>query len=1101
MKIGLVLLIGVCLLPAAFAQDLRLYDDLDSLGCSDSGGASQIISGEVVPVMITAWAANSKEGFENALESLGAHLSYESGVSPEGLERARESHAIWQIRQGERGQETLARLTWHDFGGSLRDEVLRTQDCDFVFEVASAQSDPGASRLRGLCEACAPAMTRQSFASKQLSSIKDATDWSNISDMSRLGCFAGREVETSKMVRATLNSTISGLSAEAQQKASLALATLYMREPDQDFGNNLRFELTKALACDGNLLLRSERLLALIERQPQLASRMADLGETLATLAISATDEELKSLHVEARGEVIALLADNAGSGEIQSPAFTKGIASYLDRVPEDAKWSPHTRVLIYKMRLAGALGDGSRPRDVLELTQMIKEASPPAAPSDAELAAEKDREALRSALAGDEAPVQAPADNVSSQMAVIALDAIQDPKAMADFYLPLIQNCPRSDRAACAILSLKLGQVALVSGDDLLFQKLMSLRFSGLGTLEKWFPKAQATMLAWQAAGKGRFNTARNILATSAHGLLSEKVDVGTTVPYLSPYGLTLLRLRIAMGTEQSPAIQVALDEAELIVKRAAGQQKLDLAAVAGMARMVLGPTADSNSGILTAQILEKQFLDLGVQGAASELVRSVLQLRSVRRDWYLSGALSLGPAAIEIAWNEANWFKGVEVELAGHQASARGDAKDITVEEFARHIPADGIAIDYAIFNEVRLSSLQRIRRRLVATVIDGKGRLDLVQLGDAAEIESIVHGLRHAVVKQDSTAIALQTKAAYELLLAPILLGAKDKANTFIVPDGALHLLPFDLLESYARTQADPAVEFRIHGSVRGLFNVISADSTADAGNALTVVAGPEYGVSTGAPRNAADLLEGIEFGALPGARDEGLALQKALPKADVRLLSGVHATETAVRALRPQGFLHVATHGFALASPIAASSGGSRGLMIVAAPPLAPNPPLDATPALNFDASRVLDKLASKFDPLSRVGLALTNANNRKGRAAEQDGVLTGREIASLNWSGVQLAVLSACDTGVGQTLDGGAVGSLARAVHEAGAGKVLYSLWPVDDAGTLLFMTGFYERLAQGSSPNAALREVKHQFQRGKFMAPVYWAGFQLSEQR
>ncbi len=105
-----------------------------------------------------------------------------------------------------------------------------------------------------------------------------------------------------------------------------------------------------------------------------------------------------------------------------------------------------------------------------------------------------------------------------------------------------------------------------------------------------------------------------------------------------------------------------------------------------------------------------------------------------------------------------------------------------------------------------------------------------------------------------------------------------------------------------------------------------------------------------------------------------------------------------------------------------------------------------------------------------------------------------------EIAALPLSGVDLVTLSACDTEAGKVVRGEGVQSFSRSFLAAGARSTVTTLWRVADAPTADFMRLFYVRLARGETKAAALRAAKLSFLRSgnQLSQPQYWAAFVLN---
>jgi tetratricopeptide (TPR) repeat protein len=106
----------------------------------------------------------------------------------------------------------------------------------------------------------------------------------------------------------------------------------------------------------------------------------------------------------------------------------------------------------------------------------------------------------------------------------------------------------------------------------------------------------------------------------------------------------------------------------------------------------------------------------------------------------------------------------------------------------------------------------------------------------------------------------------------------------------------------------------------------------------------------------------------------------------------------------------------------------------------------------------------------------------------------------KEAYELPLTDVELAVLSACDTGRGRVLAGEGVESFSRAFLAAGARSTVTTLWRVPDTTTASFMRIFYHHLQRGASRAEALRRAKLRFlgSGGRLRHPHYWAAFVLT---
>jgi NADP-dependent 3-hydroxy acid dehydrogenase YdfG len=241
--------------------------------------------------------------------------------------------------------------------------------------------------------------------------------------------------------------------------------------------------------------------------------------------------------------------------------------------------------------------------------------------------------------------------------------------------------------------------------------------------------------------------------------------------------------------------------------------------------------------------------------------------------------------------------------------------------------------------------------------------------------------------------------------------------------------------------------------------------------------------------------------LSWPALPATREEVVAIadsfQAAVPKGTLFSLRGREATEVNLRQRIGQfEYVHLATHGFfalPTKSTVAKKNDIRQGFITDGPPkPVGPNPGL-----------------------LS--GIVCSGANNPNA-----EGVLTALDIAELDLTKVELVVLSACDTGLGETAGGEGVFGLQRALGLAGARTTITSLWKVKDQATRDLMMRYYENFfkknlgsleslreaqlwmlqegrVRGFDANETeLKEAKKDKPPVKRTPPVYWAAFSLA---
>ena len=198
------------------------------------------------------------------------------------------------------------------------------------------------------------------------------------------------------------------------------------------------------------------------------------------------------------------------------------------------------------------------------------------------------------------------------------------------------------------------------------------------------------------------------------------------------------------------------------------------------------------------------------------------------------------------------------------------------------------------------------------------------------------------------------------------------------------------------------------------------------------------------------------------------------------------SGIDGSEETFKHLdgtKPQ-IMHIATHGFFLTEKEAKKTRFARPeveLMIEGFPK---------------SGRLVEDK------PMTRSGLLFSGCNrafrHEQIPEGEEDGILTAQEISLLDLRGLDLVVLSACQTGLGDIISGEGAFGLQRGFKKAGANTIVMSLDKVDDEATRILMVEFYRNLMSGKTKRQSFQEAQQYLRKvdnGKYDNPKFWASF------
>jgi CHAT domain-containing protein len=351
-------------------------------------------------------------------------------------------------------------------------------------------------------------------------------------------------------------------------------------------------------------------------------------------------------------------------------------------------------------------------------------------------------------------------------------------------------------------------------------------------------------------------------------------------------------------------------------------------------------------------------------------------------------------------------------------------------------------------------------------VAFVVRPSQPVRRLELGPAGPIEEALADWRHAIeLRRDSPAAERPRRLVWEPI-APHL--ASETQTVYLVPDGALARLPWAALPGTTPGTVlleELAVAVVPHGPyLVQQWRKAREPESADA--PLLMVGGVKYDdvpATIDKPKDEVLALRGPdrEGAAWSWRYLEGTARElgrlRALAGPAAVELTGIEAsTARLLRELPRARRAHLATHGFFNEKEFRAEQQRAA----------------EAIQNWQFSLERpggLGGAGAGGASPLSYTGLVLAGANHPE-KAGPDGGILTGEMLLGLDLRRMDLAVLSACQTGLGEVADGQCVQNLQRGFHVAGCRNVVASLWSVPDESTAALMAVFYEELLRHHQP-------------------------------
>jgi CHAT domain-containing protein/Tfp pilus assembly protein PilF len=493
--------------------------------------------------------------------------------------------------------------------------------------------------------------------------------------------------------------------------------------------------------------------------------------------------------------------------------------------------------------------------------------------------------------------------------------------------------------------------------------------------------------------------------------------------------------------------------------------------------------------------------------------------------------------------------WKSRYQAAIEAHEAAEKSlveassefgrlTGRTTTLQDLQNVLPANAVLLDFCAL----------VPGKYVVYVVQPSGSATLVDLGSSDAIDLAVHDLRFDIVEgRDCEQAGRKLRS---LIWDPIASFTSNTDLVLVSPDGILGTVPLAAIAGHEPASyliedvrlaivpvplllARPASPTDQPNQRRGLLAVGDVAFGRPSGPMTTAPTDEQpqsqldktlplpQTVDSFAVRGTTMSTDGSPaFAPLPATAVEVEAIERMFvenhqgSEANVYVLRGEQATtENVIQSAIGARYLHIATHGF-FSDPAENSAVNSQSR----------ETPITSRPNAFDDTTQV-----TGYHPGALSGIVLAGANEPLNPLRD-DGILTATEIISAPLQGMEMVVLSACETGMGPVAGGEGLLGVQRAFQVSGAASTVASLWRVDDNATQILMENFYRNLWQEKMAkvdalreaqlrmlnrmakvelgpdrgkivtlsDAEIQQVARPKPSGKRMHPRYWAGFSVS---